>query len=148
MKTVIFGSRSFAKYPNKYAKKYQKNPVILIADHDKYEAEYLQLVDLINTFQVLYGGITEVVSGSADGVDQAGERWANENGVKIKTFKPQWKKDGKLDKGAGFKRNIDMAEYCDMGIGVIVDNSNGSSQMKREMNNRKKELLIKEVNNV
>src|SRR3954470_15364903 len=34
--------------------------------------------------------ITEVVSGGAKGADSLGEKWAKENKVKIKVFKPDW----------------------------------------------------------
>lgn len=144
MKTVIFGSRSFAKVPDKYAKRYQKNPYLLIQDYETYESEYLQLVDLINTFQFIYGEITEVISGTAIGMDQAGERWALENEVKIKRFKPNWTKDGKK---AGFLRNVEMCDECDSGIAVIVNGSKGSSHTVREMNKRKKPLIVKEIEN-
>lgn len=39
--------------------------------------------------------ITEVVSGTAKGVDKLGERWAMNNNIKITQFPAEWKKYGR-----------------------------------------------------
>jgi hypothetical protein len=59
--------------------------------------------------------ITEVVSGAAKGADTLGERWAKENGIPVKRFPADWNRqpDGSYDKGAGHKRNEQMARYAD-----------------------------------
>ena len=51
----------------------------------------------------------EIVSGACRGVDKLGELYAREYGYSIKIFTPDWK-NNKL--GAGFKRNMQMAEYA------------------------------------
>lgn len=59
--------------------------------------------------------ITEVVCGMARGVDTLGKKWADDNGVPVKPFKPDWTRYGK---GAGMERNTDMAKYADALIAV------------------------------
>ena len=54
--------------------------------------------------------ITEVVSGCCRGVDTLGERFAIENNILIKNFKPNWKSFGLY---AGILRNKKMSEYAD-----------------------------------
>lgn len=56
--------------------------------------------------------MTEVVSGTARDVDQAGESYARVYGLPIKRFPADWKAFGK---SAGFIRNRLMAEYADAG---------------------------------
>lgn len=53
--------------------------------------------------------ISEVVSGTARGVDQFGERWGTENGVKVSRFAANWDAYGK---SAGYKRNQQMSQYA------------------------------------
>jgi len=54
--------------------------------------------------------VTLVVSGGAKGADSLGEKWAKENGVELKVFKPDWTKYGK---GAGVVRNRQIVDECD-----------------------------------
>ena len=54
--------------------------------------------------------ITEVVSGTARGVDRLGEVWARLKGIPIKQFPANWTVYGKR---AGYLRNVQMAEYSD-----------------------------------
>jgi len=70
--------------------------------------------------------ITEVVSGTARGVDLLGEKYARDNGIPIKKFPAQWSKFGK---SAGYKRNEEMAEYADALISVWDGKSKGSKHM-------------------
>jgi len=53
--------------------------------------------------------VTEVVSGSARGVDAYGEDWARSRNIRIKRFPADWSKG----KSAGPLRNAQMAEYAD-----------------------------------
>ncbi len=55
--------------------------------------------------------ITEEVSGHAQGVDLLGESWALEHDIPIKTFPAKWREFGHYDHAAGYKRNLQMAEY-------------------------------------
>jgi hypothetical protein len=54
-------------------------------------------------------GVTEVVSGTARGVDKDGELWAEARGIPVRRFAPDWR----LGKAAGIQRNRDMAAYAD-----------------------------------
>ncbi len=53
---------------------------------------------------------TEIISGTARGVDRLGEQLANEFNIPIKRFPADW--DG-LGKKAGYVRNQQMVEYAD-----------------------------------
>ena len=70
--------------------------------------------------------ITEVVSGTARGVDRLGEEWAKGNGVPIKRFPADWVKNGRA---AGHIRNREMGDYADSLIVLIYNNSKGSLGM-------------------
>lgn len=70
--------------------------------------------------------ISEVVSGTAQGVDKLGERWAEEKGVPIKQFPADWKTHGKR---AGYLRNKEMAGYADAAVIVWDGESKGTKWM-------------------
>jgi predicted Rossmann-fold nucleotide-binding protein len=53
---------------------------------------------------------TEIVSGGARGADREGEHYAMYKGLPIRHFYAQWDRNGR---GAGFIRNVEMAEYAD-----------------------------------
>lgn len=68
----------------------------------------------------------EIVSGTARGADQLGERYAAERGLSIKRFPADWDRDGK---SAGYLRNVRMAEYADAAIVFWDGVSKGSKHM-------------------
>jgi len=70
--------------------------------------------------------ITEVVSGTARGVDQLGEEWAAMRLVPIKRFPANWNLYGK---SAGHRRNKQMAEYAEALIAVWDGVSPGTKNM-------------------
>jgi hypothetical protein len=53
--------------------------------------------------------ITEVISGGAIGADSLGERWAEENNIKLTRMPANW---GTYGKHAGFIRNREMVRYA------------------------------------
>jgi hypothetical protein len=70
--------------------------------------------------------ITQIVSGTAKGVDLLGERWAKEHKrVSIKRFPPDWS----VGKSGGILRNIEMSENADAAIVVWDGMSRGSKHM-------------------
>jgi predicted double-glycine peptidase len=69
---------------------------------------------------------TVVISGTAMGVDQLGERWAKENNIAIERFPAQWDKYGK---SAGYKRNTEMALKADALIAIWFKGSRGTKHM-------------------
>ena len=100
----------------------------------------------INDFQVVDHAInssgfiiTEVVSGTARGVDKEGEGWASLNNVPIKRFPADWKQFGR---GAGHKRNAAMAEYADALIAIWDGASPGTRNMINEAAKRGLELYV------
>lgn len=96
MRTVIAGSRSIT------------------------DLEHVRKAVLLSRFV-----ITEVVSGTAPGVDTLGERWAAENGIPVRRMPADWN----TGKGAGFVRNRKMAEYCDQVLILWDRRSNGTRHM-------------------
>lgn len=68
----------------------------------------------------------EIVSGGARGADKLGEVIAKQSGYAIKQFIPEWDKFGK---GAGYRRNEEMAKYADACIVFWDGTSRGSKHM-------------------
>lgn len=68
----------------------------------------------------------EIVSGTANGADKLGEKYANEKGHPIKQFPANWDKYGK---SAGYKRNEEMAKYADALIAFWDGKSKGTKHM-------------------
>lgn len=57
----------------------------------------------------LHRADVEIVSGTARGADQLGEKFAQKYGLKLTRFPANWDEHGKK---AGILRNIEMAEYA------------------------------------
>jgi len=68
----------------------------------------------------------EIVSGTANGTDKLGEKFATDNGFPIKKFPANWDKFGK---SAGYRRNAEMAEYADALIAFWDKKSRGTQHM-------------------
>jgi hypothetical protein len=96
------------------------------------------LEDAINHF-LRTTRITEVVSGTARGVDQMGERWAKRLNVPVTQFPAQWDKHGK---SAGYRRNVEMAQYADALIAVWDGESKGTKHMIDIAHEHQLEVLI------
>jgi hypothetical protein len=104
------------------------------------------IFDLLNHFRL---SITEVVSGTAGGVDKAGELFVREideaQGVQyaLTKFPADWNTHGKA---AGHIRNKQMADYADALLLIWDGESKGSANMKMNMEKLKKpvfEIIIK-----
>jgi len=83
--------------------------------------------------------INEVVSGTAKGVDTAGETWAFFKNIKITKFPADWKKHGKA---AGPIRNGLMAEYADALIAIWDGQSSGTKHMIESMKKIGKPIYV------
>jgi len=70
--------------------------------------------------------IDEVVSGTARGVDQLGEEFADKHSITIKRFPADWDTHGR---SAGYKRNVVMARYADALIAIWDGKSRGTAHM-------------------
>ena len=67
-----------------------------------------------------------IISGTARGADQLGERYAQENGYNLLKFPADWDKYGK---SAGYKRNEEMAKVADACVVFWDGQSRGSKHM-------------------
>ena len=101
MKVIVAGSRNFIRFSDVL------DAIELFREEDEWE-------------------ITELVSGTARGVDMYGERWASKNNVPIKRFPADWKNHGR---SAGIRRNRLMAEYADALVAVWDGSSRGTRHM-------------------
>lgn len=81
---------------------------VIIAGGRDYQLTPEDLVFLDNCHAVFH--FTEVVCGMARGADTGGRLWAESRGIPVAKFPADW---DRLGKGAGFKRNEDMAAYAD-----------------------------------
>lgn len=70
--------------------------------------------------------VTQVVSGTARGVDKLGEQWAIKNNIPIKRFPANWDRYGK---SAGYIRNEQMAEYAEGLVAIWNGYSKGTGHM-------------------
>lgn len=115
-------------------------------------AEYTIIEDAIKASQL---NITEVVSGTARGVDTLGELWAKKHNVPVKQFKAAWddisvkgavirkNRFGKLyNTSAGFARNEQMAVYAEALIAIWDGKSNGTRDMIERARNHNLEVFI------
>jgi len=67
-----------------------------------------------------------IISGTANGTDKLGERYAKARGYKIKKFPADWKG---LKLAAGYIRNKQMAKYSDALIAFWDTKSKGTRHM-------------------
>lgn len=65
----------------------------------------------------------EMVSGGARGADTIGERYADERGIPKRIFPAEWKKYGRR---AGFIRNVDIIDNCDVCVCFWDGESHGT----------------------
>lgn len=99
--------------------------VIIAGSRDLNKIEYVRKA--VGLFiQKSDKSITEIVSGTARGVDRLGEDWANEHGIPIKRFPANWDRYGKQ---AGYLRNKQMAEYGGALIAIWDGESPGTGMM-------------------
>ena len=112
--------------------------VIVAGGRDFKDYELLKCT--LDNFQHEYGNITEVVSGTAKGVDKLGEQYANENNITIKRFVPDWQG---LGKKAGFVRNRQMGDYANEHNGVLVALWDKQSKGTKGMINYAKQIGLK-----
>jgi hypothetical protein len=94
-------------------------------------------------FLTLQHSEIEVVSGTARGADQLGERWARECGHGLKKFPADWDAYGKR---AGFIRYTQMAEYADALAAFWDGDSRGTKMMIEEMRRLGKPVRVVNYN--
>ena len=67
--------------------------------------------------------ISKIISGGAKGADTIAEEYARNHNIETQIFKPDWEKYGK---SAGYKRNVDIIENCDICIAFWDGESKGT----------------------
>ena len=95
-------------------------------DFGDYKVMCWEVDQALLRFKPSFGTPIEIVSGTAKGADELGEKYAREHRYKLRQFPANWDKHGKA---AGFLRNKQMAEYADGCIVFRVNKSKGSSHM-------------------
>jgi hypothetical protein len=92
------------------------------------EEHYKRLEAQMDSLILTFGLPDEIVSGTARGADQLGERYARENQIPIKSMPADWDTYGK---SAGYLRNKDMAEYGTCLVVFWDGESKGTQHMIR-----------------
>jgi len=83
--------------------------------------------------------ITEVISGTARGIDQQGERWAKEHSIPLKRFPADWETHGKA---AGRLRNREMIAVADALIAIWDGVSRGTEDCIAEARRRGLKVFV------
>lgn len=83
-------------------------------------------------------GIT-IISGTAQGADILGEKFAQERDYKIRRFPAEW---GRYGKSAGYKRNEFMASNADALIAFWDGKSRGTQHMINIAKNHKLKVVV------
>lgn len=100
---------------------------MIIAGSRTLNPKIKEIADIVYAYRI---AITEIVSGTAAGVDRCGEAYAKAAGQPVKRFPADWETHGKA---AGHLRNRQMAEYADALLLIWDGSSKGSANMKKEM---------------
>ncbi|MGJ0846449.1 DUF2493 domain-containing protein [Tissierella praeacuta] len=119
MRVIIAGGRDF----NDYGLLFHKTHEIFKQLSDEKHLTGRVDIDINNI---------EIVSGTARGADQLGEKFAKEHEIRIKRFPADWNTFGKR---AGYIRNEQMTKYAkeDKKLGVLIAFWNGESRCTKHM---------------
>ena len=100
-------------------------------DFNDYKLLKKSAIEII-TKKTMLPDLTRIISGGARGADTLGERFANEMGLEISRFIPDW--DG-LGKRAGYVRNAEMAKFAveDNNDGMLIAFWDGQSRGTKHM---------------
>lgn len=99
-------------------------------DFDDYNAVIKNIKNFIKDYNINSPSEIEIISGCARGADTLGIRLADKNNITCKKFLAQWDIYGK---SAGYKRNIQMAEYAAEEDGVLFAFWDGESKGTKHM---------------
>ena len=127
LRIIIAGSRGFNDYD------LLKREVLRVLQSDSTPKEYIT-----------------IISGDAKGADRLGEKFGKEFGIKVKKMSAKWNNFGQYDRGAGYKRNIEMADFAvaDNNYGILIAFWDGFSKGTKHMINtaHKKALEVHVIN--
>jgi hypothetical protein len=83
--------------------------------------------------------ITKIISGGAFGADTLAERYAKEQNIETKIFLPEWDKYGKK---AGFIRNTDIINECELVVAFWDQTSKGTLDSINKAKLLNKKIII------
>jgi len=87
----------------------------------RYFNDYKLLVAFVDILNKCFT-ITEIISGGCSGADKLAEKYANDNKIPLKVFKPNWN----LGKKAGYIRNKLIVNHADYVIAFPLKESKGT----------------------
>ena len=96
----------------------------------------LSICDLGN---YLPRGVTEIVSGGANGIDSCARTYALENGIKLTEFLPEY---NRFKKGAPLKRNLKIIDYADEIIAFWDGQSKGTKYVIDNCRKKNKKIKV------
>ncbi len=107
-----------------------KNPKVIIAGSREFVNESV-MNETLDAEKIIPDD-AEIVSGTARGADRTGEAYAGTRGLTLKKMPAVWRPGGVLDRAAGYKRNVQMAEYADALVVFWDGKSKGTLHMIKE----------------
>ena len=96
-------------------------------------------INMDNLGDYLPEGTDEIVSGGAKGVDTCAREYANNHGIKLTEFLPQYKLYGR---GAPLKRNLQIIEYADTVLAFWDGESKGTAYVIENCKKLSKEVRV------
>ncbi len=102
----------------------------------------IQFKEGIEGAKSLISQATEIVSGGGPGADYLGEQWAEQNGIAVRKFPAEWSKHGR---GAGPKRNQQIADYADGLVAFWNGTSRGTKDMIERAVDRGLKVYIHQI---
>lgn len=84
--------------------------------------DYKKLREVTSTF-FRFQDIEAIISGGASGADSLGEKFAEDLGLPLRRHLPDWNKNGK---SAGFLRNQNIVDDCDVVLALWDGHSKGT----------------------
>ncbi|MBP3377455.1 MAG: DUF2493 domain-containing protein [Clostridia bacterium] len=96
-------------------------------------------INIDNLVDYLPEGTDEIVSGGAKGVDTCAREYANNHGIKLTEFLPQYKLYGR---GAHLKRNHKIIEYADTVLAFWDGESKGTAFVIENCKKLSKEVRV------
>jgi len=82
---------------------------------------------------------TLVISGAARGADTIARAWAIHRKIPLQEYPADWKLHGK---GAGFRRNLEMLDACEVVVAFWDGSSPGTQHTLREAQARKLPIYL------
>ena len=84
-------------------------------------------------------GVTEIVSGGAKGVDTCAKKYAEEHGLKITEFLPEY---DKYARAAPLRRNMQIIDYADEVLAFWDGHSKGTKFVIDNCKKKNKKVIV------